>query len=200
MVNPHSMTDRELVQGIINSDQAAFKELVETHQLFVIRTCYALVHDREDAQDLAQEVFIEILRSAAAFRGTAKLSSWIYRIAVNKSLNHLKKHKRRDTLSLFSFQDSGGKKQEEQIADQNTCGGGDVVMEEEELKEALYIAIDGLPVKQKIAFTLHKYEELPYSEIAEVMNVSLSSVESLIHRARLNLQKRLTYYYHTNRK
>ena len=59
---------------------------------------------------------------------------------------------------------------------------------------ALHTAIDGLPMKQKIAFTLHKYEELPYSEIAEVMNVSLSSVESLIHRARLNLQKRLTYY------
>ena len=157
MVNPHSMTDRELVQGIINRDQAAFKELVETHQLFVIRCCYALVHDREDAQDLAQEVFIEILRSAGTFRGTAKLSSWIYRIAVNKSLNHLKKQRRRVSLSLFSFQDPGGKKQEDCIADHNTCGRADVVMEEEELKEALHTAIDGLPVKQKIAFTLNKY-------------------------------------------
>jgi len=194
------MTDRELVQGIIDSDQAAFKELVETHQLFVIRTCYALVHDREDAQDLAQDVFIEILRSAATFKGTAKLSSWIYRIAVNKSLNHLKKHKRMVSFSIFSFQDPGGKMQEEQIAEHNTHCDGDAVMEEEELKAALHTAIGGLPVKQKIAFTLHKYEELPYREIAEVMNVSLSSVESLIHRARLNLQKRLTYYYHSNRK
>jgi len=194
------MTDRELVQGIINSDQAAFKELVETHQLFVIRTCYAMVHDMEDAKDLAQEVFIEVLRSADAFRGKAKFSSWIYRIAVNKSLNHLKKHRRKDSFSIFSFQDPGGKIQEEQIADHHTHGGGDAVMEEDELKEALHTAIDGLPVKQKIAFTLHKYEELPYNEIAEVMNVSLSSVESLIHRARLNLQKRLTYYYHSNRK
>lgn len=194
------MTDQELVRGIIDNDQAAFKELVETHQLFVIRSCYALVHDREDAQDLAQEVFIEVLRSANTFRGTAKLSSWIYRIAVNKSLNHLKKNKRRNTFSLFSFQGPGGKMQEDQIADHNTNSGGDTVMEEEELKEALHTAIDGLPLKQKIAFTLHKYEELPYSEIAEVMKVSLSSVESLIHRAKLNLKKRLTYYYNSNRK
>lgn len=194
------MTDRELVQGIIDSDQAAFKELVEKHQLFVIRTCYALVHDREDAQDLAQEVFIEILKSAAAFRGTAKLSSWIYRIAVNKSLNHLKRCKRRNTFSLFSFQVPGGNVQGEQTANQNTYTDGDVGMEEKELKQALHTAIDSLPVKQKIAFTLHNYEDLPYKEIAEVMNVSLSSVESLIHRARLNLQKRLSYYYHSNRK
>lgn len=194
------MTDRELVQGIIDSDQAAFKELVEIHQLFVIRSCYALVHDREDAQDLAQEVFIEVMRSANTFRGTAKLSSWIYRIAVNKSLNHLKKNKRRNTFSLFSFQGTGGKMHEEQIADQSTYNNGDTVMEEQELKEALHTAIDGLPDKQKIAFTLHKYEELPYSEIAEVMKVSLSSVESLIHRAKLNLKKRLTYYYNSNRK
>lgn len=193
------MTDRELVQKIIDSDEAAFKELVETHQLFVIRTCYALVHDREDAQDLAQEVFIEILKSVATFRGKAKLSSWIYRIAVNKSLNHLKKYRRRDTFLIFSFHDADGKVKEEQITNHNEHSGGDEVMEEEELKEALHTAIDGLPVKQKIAFTLHKYEELPYSEIAEVMNVSLSSVESLIHRARLNLKKRLTYYYHSNR-
>jgi len=194
------MTDRELVQGIVESDQAAFKELVEKHQLFVMRTCYALVHDREDAQDLAQEVFIEVLKSAAAFRGTAKLSSWIYRIAVNKSLNHLKKCKRKNTFSLFSFQDSGGKMQGEQTIAQNTYTDSDAGMEEKELKQALHIAIDSLPVKQKIAFTLHNYEDLPYKEIAEVMNVSLSSVESLIHRAKLNLQKRLSYYYHSNRK
>ncbi|MBL7137824.1 MAG: RNA polymerase sigma factor [Bacteroidales bacterium] len=183
------MTDRELVQGIINRDQAAFRELVEKHQQLVIRTCYALVHDLEDARDLAQEVFIEIMKSAVSFRGKAKLSSWIYRIAVNKSLNHLKRSRRRDAYTLFSFQDQGGSVKE----------GGDVAMEEKELKQALHKAINRLPVNQKIAFTLHKYDELPYKEIAGVMNVSLSSVESLIHRAKLNLQKRLTNYYHSNR-
>ena len=192
------MTDRELVQGIIDRDQAAFKELVETHQQLVVRTCYGLVHNLEDARDLAQEVFIEIMKSAAAFRGKSKFSSWIYRISVNKSLNYLKKCKRRETIALFSFQDRGGRVKGEQIADQNPSLGCDDSMEEKELKEALHTAICKLPVNQKIAFTLHNYEELPYKEIAEVMNVSLSSVESLIHRAKKNLQKRLSYYYHTN--
>jgi RNA polymerase sigma-70 factor (ECF subfamily) len=194
------MTDRELVQGIIDNDQASFKELVETYQLFVIRSCYALVHNMEDAQDLAQDVFIEILKSASSFRGSAKLSSWIYRIAINKSLNHIKKHKRRDTFSILSFQNARGTMQVEQITSQNTYTSGDAEMEDMELKQALHTAIDSLPVNQKIAFTLHNYEDLSYKEIAEVMNLSLSSIESLIHRAKLNLQKRLGYYYHSNRK
>ncbi len=192
------MTDRQFLQGIINHDQATFKLLVENHQQLVIRTCYSLVHDLEDARDLAQEVFIEILKSASSFRGNAKLSSWIYRIAVNKSLNHLKRAKRREAFTLFSFQDRRGGEKGEQITDRNSYHGGDVAMEEKELKEVLHAAINRLPVNQKIAFTLHNYEELPYKEIAEVMNVSLSSVESLIHRAKLNLQKRLSYYYHLN--
>ncbi len=194
------MTDRELLQGITQRDQAAFRLLVENHQQLVIRTCYSLVHDLEDAQDLAQEVFIEILKSASSFRGAAKLSSWIYRIAVNKSLNHLKSTRRRKAFTLFSFQDKGGLSKEEEIDGLNSSAGGDSVMEEKELKEALHVAINRLPVNQKIAFTLHNYEELPYKEIAEVMNLSLSSVESLIHRAKLNLQKRLTNYYHSNLK
>lgn len=193
------MTDRELVQGIIHRDQEAFKELVEANQQLVIRTCYSLVHDLEDARDLAQEVFIEILKSASSFRGNARLSSWIYRIAINKSLNHLKRSRRRDSFTFFSFQDRLGELEAEQITDRNHSHGADTSMEEKELKHILHAAINRLPVNQRIAFTLHNYEELPYKEIAEVMNVSLSSVESLIHRAKLNLQKRLTNFYHENR-
>jgi len=194
------MTDRELVQGIIDRDQAAFKELVEKYQQLVIRTCYALVQELEDSRDLAQEVFIEVMKSASSFRGTAKLSSWIYRIAVNKSLNHLKKSRRRGTVTLFSFRERGREEKEAEELVNSVSTGGDSIMEEKELRRALHIAISKLPDNQKIAFTLHKYEELPYQEVAEVMHVSLSSVESLIHRAKLNLQKRLSYYYESNLK
>lgn len=194
------MTDQELLQGIIDRDQAAFRLLVESHQQSVMRTCYSLVQNMEDAKDLAQDVFIEILRSASSFRGSAKLSSWIYRIAVNKSLNHMKRSRRRETFNLFSFQDRNGAVIEEKIQDSNPLNAGDSAMEEKELKQALHSAVNRLPVNQKIAFTLHKYEDLPYKEIAEVMSVSLSSVESLIHRAKFNLQKYLTTYYHSNLK
>jgi len=182
------MTDQELLHGIRERDQAAFRELVEKNQQLVIRTCYSLVHQLEDARDLAQEVFIEVMKSAALFRGNAKLSSWIYRIAINKSLNHLKRSGRRNAfMSLFS-QDLKVEKDASRS------------VEDKELKVILHAAIDRLPVNQRIAFTLHHYEELPYKEIAEVMNLSLSSVESLLHRAKLNLRKRLSHYYHQNLK
>jgi len=180
------MTDQELVQGIINRDQAACKQLVQTHQQLVIRTCYSLVHNLEDAEDLAQDVFIEIMRSAGSFRGKAKLSSWIYRIAVNKSLNHLKRMNTRDKPESVKINP---------VELEPDHHGGDALLEEKELKIALHRAIDRLPVNQRIAFTLHYYEELPYKQIAEVMTVSLYSVESLIHRAKRNLRKWLDRYY-----
>ncbi|MFH1159597.1 MAG: RNA polymerase sigma factor [bacterium] len=190
------MTDRELVQGILEKDQAAFRELVEKHQQNVIRTCYSLVQNLEDAEDLAQDVFIEILHSAGFFRGEAKLSSWVYRIAVNKSLNYLKKQKRKPFFSLFAPAETGkiNTTHELHMAERNMEADGP--LEEEELRKALHYAIDRLPVNQKIAFTLHKYEELSYKEISNVMHASLSSVESLMHRAKQNLQKQLSHYYH----
>ncbi len=190
------MSDREFIQGILRRDQAVFRELVETYQRQVIRTCYSLVHDEEDARDLAQDVFIELLESAHSFRGEARLSTWIYRIAVNKSLNHLKRQKRKQILSRIGLlsADPGeirGGVDEDIVADNSA----DSNLERKEMREALHFAIDRLPMNQKIAFTMHRYEDLSYQEVAGVMNLSLASVESLIHRARQNLRKTLSDYY-----
>jgi RNA polymerase sigma-70 factor, ECF subfamily len=189
------MTDREFVQGIIRRDEAVFRELVGTYQQHVIRTCYSLVHDEQEARDLAQEVFIELLDSAGSFRGDAKLSTWIYRIAVNKSLNCLKKQKRRQILGRIGLRSAGPGQQKEEARNIPSEGGADSALETEELRRVLHFAIGQLTANQKIAFTMHKYEELSYREIAEVMNVSVPSVESLIHRAKMNLQRILSDYY-----
>jgi RNA polymerase sigma-70 factor, ECF subfamily len=193
------MTDQELIRGIIRRDNTVFREVVNLYEQHVIRTCYSLVHDDQDARDLAQEVFIEILDSAGLFRGDAKLSSWIYRIAVNKSLNHLKLQKRRQFLTRIGLRSAGS---EEDHTDVNTVNGqlnADAAMIEKETRTILHHAIGKLSVNQRIAFTMNKYEELSYQEIAEVMNVSLSSVESLIHRAKMNLQKNLEFFYRDNK-
>lgn len=189
------MTDREVIQGIAQRDPLVFKEVVDQYQQHVIRTCYSLVHDDHDARDLAQDVFIEILDSAGSFRGDAKLSTWIYRIAVNKSLNHLKQQKRRQFLTRIGLRSAGPDGHREEAGEVPAHSGADTALDEKELKRALHQAIDSLPVNQKIAFTMHKYEELSYKEIAEVMNVSVPSVESLMHRAKMKLQKRLESYY-----
>lgn len=193
------MTDGELIRGIILRDNAAFREIVNLYEQHVIRTCYSLVHDDMDARDLAQEVFIEILNSAGLFRGNAKLSTWIYRIAVNKSLNHLKKQKRRQFFTRIGLRSSGSSENSEIENSHDEKSGADASLMDKEMRKVLHLAITSLPVNQKIAFTMNKYEELPYQEIAEVMNISLSSVESLIHRAKLNLQKKLACYYQDNK-
>lgn len=193
------MTDREFIQGIIGRSEAVFRELVDCYQQHVIRTCYSLVRDEQDARDLAQEVFIEVLDSAGSFRGDARLSTWIYRIAINKSLNHLKQQKRRQLLERIGLRSAASDRQPEEAVEIPAPNGADSPLEEREMRDALRYAIARLPVSQRIAFTMHKYEELSYKEIAVVMDVSVSSVESLIHRAKLNLQKILSDYYKGNR-
>jgi RNA polymerase sigma-70 factor, ECF subfamily len=189
------MSDREFIQGIIRRDQTVFRELVETYQQQVIRTCYSLVHDEQDARDLAQDVFIELLESVHTFRGDAQLSTWIYRIAVNKSLNHLKRQKRRQILSRIGLLSANPGEIREDDRNLAADGSADSNLERKEMREALHYAIERLPVNQKIAFTMPRYEDLSYKEIGGVMNLSLASVESLIHRARQNLRKTLSNYY-----
>jgi RNA polymerase sigma factor (sigma-70 family) len=99
-----TVTENQLINGIQSGDESAFRELVEAFQKQVFNTCNAIVHNTHDADDLSQEVFIEVFRSAGSFRGDSKLSTWIYRIAVNKALNHIRHLKRRNWLqSLEDF-------------------------------------------------------------------------------------------------
>jgi len=186
------MTDTELIQGILRRDRQAFQYLLDKYQRQVVKTAYYFTANMEDAEDLSQEIFIEIMDSAASFRHSAALSTWIYRITVNRSLNLIKRNKRRDIFQrLGSFFSDGndGRKQTGEPSAHNTG------TEDDERRTLLNCAIASLPENQRIAFVLCKYEELPYKEICEVMNLSLSSVESLIHRAKLNLQNKLSVHF-----
>ena len=130
---------------------------------------------------------MDVFISISNFKGQSKLSTWIYRIALNRTLNHqrFKKAKKRihTVLSLFHLSPK------EDISDFIHPG---ILLENKELSESLYRAIDQLPDKQKMAFILRHLEDLSYAEIAETMQTTLSSVESLLFRAKQNLQKILT--------
>ena len=185
-------SDRILIDKILESDQLAFKELVEKYQTMVINTCIGFLHDKQDAEDISQEVFIDVFASLRKFRKEAKLSTWMYRIAVNKSLNFLRSKKRRQWLQ--NLEDVLGMiRQDHKQPIEMSNPAIDLEMKEEAL--LLNNAINSLSENQRIAFTLNKYDDLPYSEIAEIMGVSLSSVESLIHRAKMNLQQKLIHHY-----
>jgi len=187
------MTDKELISGIINRDHTTIQYLVSTYHKKVIKTAYYFLHDMNDAEDLAQDVCIEILESAAHFKGNSSLNTWIYRIAVNKSLNFIRKNKRKQ---LFSQLESIFRKTDETTSLENIEPAiVDTQVDDAERRMILEKTISSLPENQRTAFILSKYDDMAYKEIAEIMNVSLASVEQLLHRAKMNLQKKLVVHF-----
>ena len=187
------MSEENLVNKIKNKDIASFRNLVEEHQKIVLNTCNKFVNNKEDAEDLTQEVFMEVYRSISGFRGDSKLSTWIYRIAVTKSLDFLRKKKRKKRFGIIKNVFSGESLQEELKSPEDSNPAKQV--EKQDRLRILNEALDSLPENQRVAFTLSKYDELSYMEIAEILKTTIPAVESLIHRAKNNLKKRLSDYY-----
>ncbi len=187
------MDEQELIKHLKQGDPKAFRILVEQHQGRVINTCYRFLFNREDAEETAQEVFIEVHRSVGAFREEAGLFTWIYRIAVNKSTDAIRKKKRKKRAaavkSLFALQEEG--KDIPAPERENPS----LSMEQRERLEIMQKAIQTLPENQKVSFTLSKCQGFNNREIAQIMGASLSSVESLVHRARKNLQTKLYHHF-----
>ncbi|MCK9616654.1 MAG: RNA polymerase sigma factor [Lentimicrobiaceae bacterium] len=189
------MTENELIIKAIQNEEKAFEIIVERYKTMVYKICFGFIHNTDDANDIAQDVFVEVFQSLPKFKNASKFSTWIYRIAVNKSINFLRSVKRRQWIQAFeNILYSKNYEENEPVATENMHPG--YAIENKERAAELYKAIETLPEKQRIAFTLHNFDDLPYKEIAAVMHTSLPSVESLIHRAKINLQKKLIYLYH----
>jgi RNA polymerase sigma factor (sigma-70 family) len=186
------LDEKIMIDRLIKGDKIAFEELVESYKDRVYNTSLSLLLNPSDAEDISQEVFAEIFLSVKFFRKESKLSTWIYRITITKSLDHIRRMKRRKRLVYYTtlFGDKG-----ELLYDAPDFVHPGVLAENKELANALFRAIAKLPENQKIAFTLNKTEFLSYDEIASIMNVSVSSVESLLFRAKKNLKKLLEKYY-----
>jgi len=184
--------DHILVRDLKNGEEEAFRYLVDQYQDKVYNTCISFVKNPDDADDLTQEVFIEVYNSIHKFKEESKLSTWIYRISVNKSLQYLRKMKRKKRFGFLIGIGDEGKLNDPAKLDFNHPG---IMAENKEKAAILFQAIEKLPENQRIAFTLHKLEDLSYDQISEIMQKSLSSIESLMHRAKVNLKKELCHYY-----
>ena len=185
----HAVLEQELIERIRADDPRAFKELFDSNVTLVHNVCFRMLGNRQDAEDVTQEVFLEAYRSLKRFRFESKLSTWLYRIAVNRSLNHQRKRKLERWLSL-DFEVGEGSAEESAFPD-TAANGPDRLVEKKDVERIVQEAISKLPERQRIALLLHRYEELPYQEIAKIMDVSVASVESLLHRAKETLAKRL---------
>jgi RNA polymerase sigma-70 factor, ECF subfamily len=184
--------EKLLIDKIIGGDRQSFREIAERYHTMVINTCNGFLHSKQDAEDIAQEVFIEVYNSMKYFRKESKLSTWIYRIAVNKSLNQVRKNNRWRWIQSIEDVFAKGIHEISFEADGHPADSNLETMQQEAI---LHNVLNSIPENQRIAFTLNKYEELSYKEISEIMGVTLPSVESLIHRAKKNLQKKLIHIY-----
>jgi RNA polymerase sigma factor (sigma-70 family) len=183
--NPH-ITD--------TAQNVEFRHVFETFKHRVFNTALGLVQNRHDAEDVTQEVFVNLHQTLSSFKGQSQLSTWIYRITVNKSLDFLKARqaKKRSGFIVSLF---GSKNDDDRPIDVPDFVHPGVQMERQEAAAALFRAINQLPEQQKVAFTLSKVEGLSYQEIADVLQLSIPSIESLLFRAKQNLQKLLRDFY-----
>ncbi|MGC1473921.1 MAG: RNA polymerase sigma factor [Psychroserpens sp.] len=177
-----------------NQDQEAYSKLLDDFQQKVFATCISFVPNVEDAEDIAQDVFVKIFKSIKRFKGDCKLSTWIYKITTNMCLEFIRK---KNTKKRFAFlQSITGNAipfdKTDYFTEMNHPG---ILLENKELNATLFKAINGLPESQCIVFTLHKIDGKSYQEVAEITNKSLSSVESMMFRAKKNLQNALENFY-----
>ncbi|GGD24010.1 RNA polymerase sigma factor [Hyunsoonleella pacifica] len=170
---------------------------MDDFQQKVFATCISFIPNKEDAEDIAQEVFVEIFNSISKFKGNSKLSTWIYRITTNKCLEFIRK---RNTKKRFGFMQSilGNEIPIDKSSYFTEMNHPGIILENKEKSETLFYAINQLPEIQKVVFTLHKVDGKSYQEISDIVGKSLSSVESLMFRAKKNLQKLLENFYKNN--
>jgi RNA polymerase sigma-70 factor (ECF subfamily) len=176
------MNDQEAIQAILKGDRDKYSILVERYQVMVFKTCMGFLHNKEDAEDLTQDIFVLVYQSLSKFKGESQFPTWLYKITVNSSLNKLRKtplqslfnHSIKNTAIHIPFNETPE----------------DLLINEEQ-RLLVQRALDSLPENQRTAIVLSKYDDLSQKEIAEIMNLSEGAVESLIQRAKANLRKKL---------
>lgn len=188
------MNDNEIIKLIVQGDKESFRILVERYQQMVFRTCMGFLHNREEAEDLTQDVFIQAYQALVRFKGESAFSTWLYRIAVNASLNKIRKSKLK--LVFESFENLIGSDRtgiETYPVIKNDEDPEKIIIRQEH-SEWLGRALDYLPENQKTAIVLSKYDDLSQKEIAEIMNITEGAVEALLQRAKKNLREKLLFH------
>lgn len=189
---PTSADDAEdvrLMELIAGGDTVAFERLVERHQTLVAGTVARMLGSNTDVEDIAQQVFIRVWRSAGRYVARAKFTTWLLKITRNLVFNEMRRTKRHPHVPVQIDPEA----EEIQLKDETTATP-DATLLESELQQAIDRAIRQLPDAQRMALILRRYEELSYEEIAEVLELSLPAVKSLLFRARTELRDRLKNY------
>lgn len=182
--------DLRWMERVKGGDENAFRELIEAHQRRIIGTIAKMLGDEGEAEDIAQQVFIRVWKSAPRWEPTAKVTTWLYKITRNLVFNETRRRKRHPVQSLDA-------KLSEDRPQQFADGGvkpADTALLDEEMQAAIQRAIDELPEQQRMAIILRRYDDVPYEEIAEILDLSVPAVKSILFRARTDLREKLRRY------
>ncbi len=190
MAGAESYTDAEVMLRVKAGDQSAFDYLVQKYRRPLVSFMYRMARNSAAAEDLAQEVFLRVYRSRQTYEASAKFTTWLYRIATNLAVNHARdtRHERPEvTVSLDEPDEETGTTLD--VAD------GTITAEEALLRRERMLAIRGkveaLPERQKLAVIMHKYQQMDYKQIADVLKLSESATKSLLFRAYETLREQL---------
>lgn len=191
------MEEQDFIKALQDGTNQAYGQLLDEYQQKVFGTCISFVPNQEDAEDIAQDVFVEVFNSISKFKGDSKLSTWIYRISTNKCLEFIRK---KNTKKRFGFMQAllGNDMPIDRSSYFTEFNHPGIQLENKEKNEILFAAINTLPKAQRTVYTLNKIDDLSYQEVSEITQKSISSIESLLFRAKKNLQVSLHDYYKKN--
>ena len=190
MAGAESYTDAEVMLRVKAGDQSAFDYLVQKYRRPLVSFMYRMARNSAAAEDLAQEVFLRVYRSRQTYEASAKFTTWLYRIATNLAVNHARdtRHERPEvTVSLDEPDEETGTTLD--VADTTITAEEALVRRERML--AIRGKVEALPERQKLAVIMHKYQQMDYKQIAEVLKLSESATKSLLFRAYESLREQL---------
>ena len=188
--------DADLMLRVKRGNRAAFAELVEKYRQPVMNLVYRTLRDETEAEDLAQNVFLQVYKSRGRYKRTAKFSTWLFTIARNLCLNELRRRSRHPAESLDETRGENEGQLQRQYEDKKNFMPAETLLHGE-LAQKIEEALAELPENQRTAILLCRQEDLSYEEIAKVLDCSLSATKSLIHRGREVLKQKLKPYLHT---
>lgn len=195
-VNPNPDPDAALMLRVKRGDGEAFAELVDKYKQPVMNLVYRILRDATEAEDLAQNVFIQVHKSAHRYEASARFTTWLFTIARNLCLNEIRRRSRHPADSLEATFSESDDQPARQFEDAKTFSPPDTLLQQE-LAQKIDQALKELPENQRTAILLCRQDELSYEEIAETLGCTVSATKSLIHRGRETLKQKLKPYLRT---
>ena len=181
------------MERIKTGDEAALGEFIEAHRHRIVGAIAKMLGDESDAEDIAQQVFVRVWKSAPRWQPTAKVTTWLYKITRNLVFNEVRRRKRHPVQSLDATLASDDGARPRQFADPGVKAA-DTALLDDEMQAAIQSAIDALPEVQRMAVILRRYDDVPYEEIGEILDLSVPAVKSVLFRARTDLREKLRRY------